>query len=85
MQNKSPVALSLIIGGIACLLSAFGAIAYMYHEHASQLIKSDDVDHFVMFIAIPSLLAFVVGGVLVGVGVMIAAQRQIAVIIAHFL
>jgi hypothetical protein len=71
MQNKSPVALALIIGGIVCLLIAFCAVPYLYHEHASQLIKSEDVDHFVQFVAIPSLLAFVVGGVLIGVGVMI--------------
>jgi hypothetical protein len=69
MQNKSAMATVLILGGIGCILAAFGAVTYLYHEHAAQFAERADVEYFVFFVGIPSLLAFVVGIVLVVVGI----------------
>ena len=69
MQNKPAAAIVLILGGIGCIFAAFGAVTYLYHQHSAQFAERADTEHFAFFVGIPSLLVFVVGIVLVVVGI----------------
>ena len=75
MDSKSKVALVLILGGIACVLASLAAMTYLYHEHAALMNAPSGHDNppgFIMFIVavgLPSFATFVVGVVLLGVGI----------------
>ncbi len=80
MENKTPLALVLIVGGIACVLASLGAMTYLYHEHAATLNVPGDGHNppgFIMFIVavgLPSFASFVIGVVLLLVGIKIGLR-----------
>jgi hypothetical protein len=69
MQSKSIIALVLVIGGICCILSSFGAMVYLYHEQAGKLVEGSAVDSFLLLIGVPSTAVFVAGGILLAIGI----------------
>ena len=75
MDSKSKLAMVLVLGGIACVLASLGAMTYLYHEHAATMNTPSGHDNppgFIMFIVavgLPSFATFVVGVVLLGVGI----------------
>lgn len=70
MTNHSYVALALVLGGIVCILASIAGVMYLYHEHAAQLTNRDDsLPAFAVFAMVPGVAGFVVGGVLVAIGI----------------
>jgi hypothetical protein len=74
MLNSSHVALALVVGGLVCILASMGAVMYLYHEHAAQLIPEDprhpEVNlPFLLFVGIPALAVFTSGVVSLAIGI----------------
>ena len=64
MSNSSHVALALVVGGLVCILASMGAVMYLYHQHAAQLIPEDprhpEVNlPFFLFAGLPALAGFI--------------------------
>ncbi len=63
-----------LLGGIACIVASIAAVTYLYHQHATEFAVNSNhpEEHFipfVMFVGLPSLAGFVVGAVLLFIGV----------------
>jgi hypothetical protein len=74
MQKDPRVTMVLLLGGIACIVASIAAVTYLYHQHATEFAVNSNhpEEHFipfVMFVGLPSLAGFVVGAVLLFIGV----------------
>jgi H+/Cl- antiporter ClcA len=74
MSNDPRTTMVFILGGILCILTSIAAVAYLYHLHAAELAdpKGDlraDLVPFLLFVGMPSLAGFVVGAILLAIGI----------------
>jgi hypothetical protein len=74
MQKDPKVTMVFILGGIACMVASIAAVTLLYHQHATEFAvnSSRPEEHFIpfiLFVGLPSLAGFVVGAVLLFIGV----------------
>jgi hypothetical protein len=70
-MSKDPrVTLVLILGGIGCIVASIAAVTYLYHHHAAEFaVKEDNMLPFALFVGAPSVAGFVVGAILLTIGI----------------
>ena len=75
------MAIVLVICGTACILVPLCGIFYLYDEHATSLAMPNPSGQvltnelrFAVFLGMPSMVAFIFGGVLVAIGVQSARE-----------
>ena len=78
MEKSKLVFLVLAVCGTACVLGSLWAINFQYHEHAVQFARGqpEDLIPFVFFVGLPALAVFVIGVVLVKVGISIGLRDK---------
>ena len=74
MSKDPSVTMVFILGGIGCVIASIAAVTYLYHQHAAEfsLNSNRPEEHFIpfiLFVGIPSLAGFVVGLVLLFIGI----------------
>jgi hypothetical protein len=71
VMSKDPrVTLVLILAGIGCIVASIAAVAYLYHQHAAEFaVKEDNMVPFALFVGMPSVAGFVVGAILLFIGI----------------
>jgi hypothetical protein len=74
MSKDSSVTMVFILGGIVCILVSVAAVTYFYHQHAAEFVTSNDklpitVLPFTLFVGVPSVAVFVVGAILLAMGI----------------
>ncbi len=80
MEKSKVVFLVLTICGTLCVLMSLFAVTYLYHQHAPQFAEQHDTDKtivpFAFFVAIPSLVGFIIGGILVATGIAVGLKDR---------
>jgi hypothetical protein len=83
MEDKSKLMfVVLALGGVACILGSLGAMAYLYHEHASLFVvphQGPGLDNFAMFlvsVGLPSFATFIAGVVLTAIGIWVGLKNR---------
>jgi Na+/proline symporter len=78
MEKSKLMFLVLAVCGTACVLGSLWAINFHYHEQAVQFARGqpEDIIPFAIFVWLPSLAGFVIGVVLVKVGISIGLRDK---------
>jgi hypothetical protein len=74
MSKDPSVTLVFILGGIGCIVASIAAVTFLYHQHAAEFAVNSNhpEEHmipFMLFVGVPSLAGFVVGAVLLFIGI----------------
>jgi H+/Cl- antiporter ClcA len=74
-MSKDPrVTFVLILAGIGCIIASIAAVTFLYHQHAAEFSQNSNrpEEHFIpfiLFVGLPSLAGFIVGAVLLFIGI----------------